>query len=53
LISGHESKIPPGEQGRAVKETAKRGFKTFIEERALASNSEQNVPSATQGRYVS
>lgn len=24
-VPGHESKIPPGEEGRAVKETAKRG----------------------------
>jgi hypothetical protein len=46
LISGHESKIPPGEQSRAVKERAKRGFQPFMEEGALASNSEQNVPSA-------
>lgn len=29
-----------------MKERAKRGFQPFMEEGALASNSEQNVPSA-------
>ena len=43
----HKLKDVPAREGSAIEL-----FKTFIEERALAYNSKEKAPSATQGRYL-